>query len=71
MLLLITSRSPLRMLFPISISSQEYTLKGKHCDIVNTIAKMMENNVLKIVIPKLKNKEEDEDDLTVHHVDVE
>jgi len=48
-------------------------LTGKNCDVVQTTAKIMENNVLEIVIPKLKNKEEeeDEDNVIVHHVHVE
>jgi len=58
---------PGRNLFSVTLK-----LKGKHCDFVNTKAKMIENNFIEIVVPKLKNKEEDEDDdVIVHHVDVE
>ncbi|AES96028.1 hypothetical protein MtrunA17_Chr5g0412341 [Medicago truncatula] len=60
---------PGRNLFSVTLN-----LKGKHCDFVNTKAKMIENNFIEVVVPKLKNKEEDEDeddDVIVHHVDVE
>jgi len=46
-------------------------LTGKHCDILHTTANL-NNNFLQVAVPKLKNQDEDEeDDLIVHHVDVE